>query len=273
MSYSSLNWTNWRTETVDNLIADMDELNLNSDTDETASGSSKNETETHECWTDEQRKLIMDTVLYKANKIKRLQDEIALIVRVRQNGPIDLMYKPNFTRLSKPKDNVEDIMFMKAGKTKKKKVEAVPIKKMTVEEFIGYLNGLTSSEISTENKSDNMPTDNIIDMGKYLRQSHEIIKNKDKESLNLRLVWGKNLSEAKKIYNAKKVKGEYWDIWITNTLKFSKPYVNRCILMHRFVEKYPKLRNLKITFTELFKLKKKINEIFEKNEETAKKWK
>jgi hypothetical protein len=267
MSYSLMNW---RTVS-DSFTVDEDELNLNSDTDETESGS---ETETHEYWTDEQSKLMMDTIDYKAKKIERLEDEIALIVRARKSGPIDLMYKPKFTRLSKPKGNVEDILFMEAIKNKTVKVnKSVPFNKMTDEQFIGYLNSLNSSEISAENKSDNMPTDNIADMGKYLRQNHEIIKNKDKESLNLRLVWGKNLSEAKKIYNAKKVKGEYWDTWITKTLKFSKTHVNRCILMHRFVEKYPKLRNLKITFTELFKLKKKIKEVFEKNEEIAKKWK
>jgi hypothetical protein len=267
---------NWRTVSNDetilsNLTVDVDELNLNSDTDETASGSVNNETETHECWTDEQNKLMMDTVLYKANKIKRLEDEIALIVRARQNGPIDLMYKPKFKRLSKPKDNVEDILFMKKKTIKSKK--SVPIRQMTDEDFIKYLNSSTSSEIRIENISDNMPTDNIVDMGEHLRQSDEIIKNKDKESLNMRLVWGKNLSKAKKIYNARKVKGEYWDSWITDTLNFSKAYVNRCILMHAFVKKYPKLRKLKLTFTELFKLKKKITEMFERNKKIASEWK
>jgi vacuolar-type H+-ATPase subunit I/STV1 len=262
----------WRMDSLSNLT---ECLNLD-DVDETASSSLQNETETHECWTDEQSKLMMDSIDYKGKNIQILQDEIALIVRARKYGPIDLMYKPKFTRLSKPKGDVEDIMFMEASKNKKKTntvKKSVRISKMADEELIEYLNGLISSEISIENKSDKMPTGNIAEMGKHLQQSHAMIKTIDNQSLNMKLAWGKNLSKAKKIYNVKKSKGEYWNTWITKTLNFSRAYVDKCMLMHRFVKIYPKLSKLKITFAELYSLKKKLTEIFEKNKKIADEWK
>ena len=275
MSCSLVNWRIESNETDDSLSSLTECLNLD-DADEIASGSLQNETDTHECWTEEQCKLMMDTVVYKASKIKVLQDEIALIVRARKYGPIDSMYKPTFTKLSKPKGDVESIMFTEASKNRKKTIKvkkSVRINEMTNEEFIEYLNGLTSSEISTENKTDEMPTGNIADMGNHLQQSHAMIKTIDNQSLNMRLAWGKNLSKAKKIYNVKKSKGEYWNTWITQTLHFSRAYVDKCMLMHRFVKKYPKLSKLRITFTELFNLKKKLTEIFEKNKKIANEWK
>jgi len=60
--------------------------------------------------------------------------------------------------------------------------------------------------------------------------------------------------------------------WLERCVKMSTSYANRCILMHKMVKTYPKLNQLKISITEMFRIQKKIKEVF-RNSEIAKEWK
>jgi len=54
----------------------------------------------------------------------------------------------------------------------------------------------------------------------------------------------------------------------------SNSYVRRHIQMHDFAKTYPKLLKLNMTFTELFKIKTRIEKkLFTENENVAKEWK
>jgi len=47
-----------------------------------------------------------------------------------------------------------------------------------------------------------------------------------------------------------------WSKWLEERVKMSASYADCCILKYKMVKKYPKLSQLKITFTELFSMKK-----------------
>jgi len=81
---------------------------------------------------------------------------------------------------------------------------------------------------------------------------------------------------VKKIHRQEKKINKYieksWSKWLVSCVDMSTSYANRCILMYKMVKKYPKLSQLKISFTEMFRMQKKIEEVF-RNNEIAKEWK
>jgi len=55
-------------------------------------------------------------------------------------------------------------------------------------------------------------------------------------------------------------------------ITISKSYVNRHIQMYELCTMYPGLKELKLSFTELFKCRNKLSSIFAKYPEQAKEW-
>jgi len=88
-------------------------------------------------------------------------------------------------------------------------------------------------------------------------------------------MFGKQLKPARVTFKNKKewrIK-EKWEKWIVNKTKICTSSVRRYIQMYEFVSMYPKLLNLKMSYTSLFNIKKEIEEMFTLDDAIASKWK
>lgn len=121
-----------------------------------------------------------------------------------------------------------------------------------------------------------MPVDSCGIMGKFLKTRHCEVQLASNEMLNYRLKFGEYLRTAKTAFNELKMrdpnKRRSWCQWIEETAGISYSYVRRMIIITEMAKKYPKLRDLSITFTELFQLSNKIKAVFNENEDIAKLW-
>ena len=151
------------------------------------------------------------------------------------------------------------------------------ISQMSDEEFNEYLKSLLRhNEDIVESTAQLMPTTDLQSMGLYLNNSYSLIKGRETELFKEYLDYGENLTLAKKRFDQLKKENksqEKWGDWIEKNVKISASYVRRLMQMSRLVNEYPKLKELNISFTELFKIKLKIEEVFTRNHEISTYWK
>jgi len=143
-------------------------------------------------------------------------------------------------------------------------------------EFNEYLKIFVFENIIQEVPDEVMHTYDIFQMAIHLCNCYKLIQQKDNDSLNTKLKLGKMLNQVKKIHRQEKTSKnkieKSWSKWLERCVKMSTSYANHCILMHKIVKIYPKLSQLKISLTEMFRMQKKIKEVF-RNSEIAKEWK
>ena len=163
------------------------------------------------------------------------------------------------------------------SKTQKSKAQKNnKIARMTDEEFISHLEILLKPNKDESTITSKMPTANLEIMGNYLKVKYDKIKGKETELLNNYLQYGDDLCEARSKFGILKAKSkckETWEQWIETNTTICYSMVKRYIQMSRFVKEYPKLKKLQVSFTALFEMKRKIEQVFKNKPDLSKSWK
>jgi len=96
------------------------------------------------------------------------------------------------------------------------------------------------------------------------------------KALNAHIYAGKSFLNYQKLFKVLKKPGSGtklpWGKWLNNVVKISKSYVYRHIQMYLLVKDYPGLRQLSMSFTELFKKKDRISSLFLLDQNLAQEW-
>jgi hypothetical protein len=120
------------------------------------------------------------------------------------------------------------------------------------------------------------PSDSLDSVAEKLKQKYQQLLKKENDVLNERIQLGMMLHGARIVFRrqrqAKSIRGT-WNKWITTNTHICKSYANKCIAVALFVEQYPALKTLKICFTDLFKILRKIKIVFADNPVIAAEWK
>lgn len=136
----------------------------------------------------------------------------------------------------------------------------------------GFLCDGTLCELSLHPE---MPTNNLDDMAKFLKTQKKEISERENSLLIKHLKFGEHLIEARLVFMAKKKNDKLpdtWEDWIQRNAEISLSYAKRHIQMTKLVKEYPKLNKLALSFKELFVLRNKIKQVFEKNESMRREW-
>lgn len=139
------------------------------------------------------------------------------------------------------------------------------VKEMSDSSFHDYLKGM---------RADNLPNSNANEMAEYSKQIYEKFPRKTYD-LQRHIQFGKDMKRERKLFKARRKQSkvtERWEKRITLKVGRSYSYVMRHIQMYELVKRYPKLQKLCVTFTELFKMRGKIEEVFNRNSAMADDW-
>lgn len=176
----------------------------------------------------------------------------------------------------RPKSDIKDLV-MEGRKRKASlelskrlpKVKTNSYKEMNDEEFNTYLLNLVCDTEQSVTAKDLISTD-LVSVGEYLRSLHEKVRQSNIASLHDHLQLGNGLIRSKEIFDHKKTiktsnkKGitETWITWVSKNTEISESQERRLRQVARLVRRFPKLESLSVTFSELYNMTKKIEEVF-----------
>jgi len=121
-----------------------------------------------------------------------------------------------------------------------------------------------------------MPTDNVDEMGVFLKQIYSKIEDDETILMNNYLQLGVYLRDAQKRFKLykKESKDEItWYEWLYENTKISGEKARQLTGLAKLVEEYPKLKDLQISFTCMRAMKTKIESVFKSNPKIALEWK
>ena len=146
---------------------------------------------------------------------------------------------------------------------------------MSDSDFNDYLKGRIVDEMPNIDRCAITSYSNANEMAEYLKRKHAKLGRNTNSLLREHIQFGKDVKRAKKLFktNRKQWKiTEKWEKWINVHAGISNSYVRRHIQMYVCVKKYSKLQNLSVTFTELCNMRKKIEEVFNRNSAMVDEW-
>ena len=120
-----------------------------------------------------------------------------------------------------------------------------------------------------------MPTTDLVSMGAYLENSYSQIMDKESTLLKDYVHFGNNLKIAQERFHQWKKENksdQTWEQWIKENTSFSASYARQIVEVAKLVSDYPKLKELKISYTELYKMKSKIREVLTRREDLREYW-
>jgi hypothetical protein len=232
-------------------------MTSSSDTDMGVSGPAAGVSTT---WTSEERKGIRRMIKY--HKLMRTYYEN----RLRDGRSLTQPPK-------KPKNDMLDEIIMR----KKPKMSANDnlkvIKGMSDEDFHAYLleHFVGNSDVNL-NLYVEMPTTNLDEMGIHLK---EVYMTLETNILQAHYILGRKLILAKAQFDIDKLKGntkDTWEYWVQSQTEMSPRYERRLRQMSAFIIDYPNLQYLGINYTDVFKLKDRIEALFRRNEDYRSQW-
>jgi len=151
------------------------------------------------------------------------------------------------------------------------------LQKRVLNDLHHYLCGkLVESDEVFDSSVDNNRYSTKDDMIVYLKEKYKTLGEKTNILLREHVKFGKELKRAGKEFMKHRKKwciNDKWEKWIVTIVGISNSYVRRHIQMYDFAKIYPKLLKLNITFTELFKMKTRIENLFSENKDAAEEWK
>jgi DNA replicative helicase MCM subunit Mcm2 (Cdc46/Mcm family) len=121
-----------------------------------------------------------------------------------------------------------------------------------------------------------MPTDNVDEMGVFLKQKYAKIEDDETILMSNYLQLGVYLRDAQKRFKRykKESKDEItWYEWLYEKVKISGEKARQLTGLAKLVEEYPKLKDLQISFTCMRAMKTKIESVFKSNPKIALEWK
>ena len=199
-------------------------------------------------WTDEQLKSLDENQEYHA----KMLETIAI---VRKQGPIKKVPK-------QPKRKLSDL-FKEIEGTKKPKTQ------MTSSELNEYLKKhlVDIQLVSKRSFFINMEqTTNKTNMIKHLRKGYQYIGRQNAETLMFFLQFGKLLITVFSFFQEEKKEGKLqgsWDDWLRDNVgisaSFSRELRDLAFIINPSI--YPKFLTLGLSFTEIYSLKKQIQEM------------
>lgn len=201
-------------------------------------------------WNEEQKQVISDHFQYTLHRLE-------LINKCWAQGPT---HRKDMEQL--PKSDLHSVIFHGKSKGKAKKTT---IASMTSTEFHNYLQELlipktlNGSSISDENFEDEET------MVKFLTHRFMLLGVKANSLLSDHVDFGRAIRNAKTLFNCKRKEWsitDKWEKWISLKTGMSNSYVRQHVQVYELISRYPRLRQLNITYTELFKMSKKIDVVF-----------
>ena len=147
---------------------------------------------------------------------------------------------------------------------------------MNNEDFNNFLKSkLYDKNINLNDNPPQMETKDINDVAIFLKEEVKYLNTVEVKSLNKHVEFGKDLTVAKQLFRTEKKKNKLnisWQKWIVDNVHISPAYARQHIEVFNLCGTYHKLRDLAMTYTELFRLKNKIRSVFSKNESIADFW-
>jgi len=113
-------------------------------------------------------------------------------------------------------------------------------------------------------------------VAKYINALHEKVLQSNLTSLRNHLELGNGLTRAKEIFDVGKNKKdknktvkqkttETWVAWVEKNTPVKESYDRQLRVVARLVSRFPNLGNLAVTYTELYNMRKKIEDVFTRN--------
>ena len=202
--------------------------------------------------------------------IEKLNYELSLIRKAKAEGKLSIQEKATYT-VARPLGNLDQVMFFDAErKTIDRHAFNMRLKSLKV--CPDAAASWTGEQIDST-----IAIGDLNEIARLLNDNYAFIKSTENDSLKVKLKFGYRLFNAKQHYaNQKmllKASGiKTWKDWVKHNLTVSKRYADICVSMYKLVDKFPKLADLSITFTELYKMSSQINEVFE-DTQIAAEWK
>ena len=202
--------------------------------------------------------------------IEKMNYELSLIRRAKAEGKLSVQEKATYT-VTRPLGNLDQVMFFDA----KPNIVDRHAFNMWLKSLI-FCQGTAASWTDAEIVSA-FANGDLNEIARLLNDNFTFIKSTENDSLKVKLKFGHRLFAAKQHYaNQKmllKASGiKTWKDWVKLNLTVSKRYADIYVSMYKLVDKFPKLADLSITFTELHKMASQINEVFE-DAQIAAEWK
>ena len=214
-------------------------------------------------WSKEKDKQLQEHIEYHAKYVEYLND-------IRVNGPSKRPYP------KQPASTLKSVLSKKTRTTDTSKERCLKISQMSDDEFDSYLKLLRNPTVVHQNEvSAVMPTTDLVSMGIYLRNSCALIKDKESALLKDYVQFGCNLKLAQKRFDqCKKENGsnQTWEQWIKENTSISASYARQIVEVSELIKDYPKLKELRVGFTEMYKMKSKIKEVLTRREDLREYW-
>lgn len=220
-------------------------------------------------WTDSEKHFMQE-------EIDRRLKEIEFINSCWQHGPVS---QNRFTALFK-RDFNKKLQSVLVNRKPKKQNKKKTVKKvsalMTDDEFNVYLTekrkGDDASDLAHFGE---LPTTSLEEMGCFLNSVHCTIAKAENQILTYKLKLGEYLETAFDRFKALKKENNFtekWSDWILKSTGISLAYSKQLRVVLALVKQYTKLRDLSISFTELYKLRSKIRIVFARNAGIRQNW-
>ena len=220
-------------------------------------------------WTDQQKKIMMDHVNYYLNLIDSSKQMIEEINKCWQDGPIEV------SEVNTPQKPKSKLSFMYLAKEVDSTKNNINKPKMSDSDFLRYLESkLIPEQEYVSCPQIEMPKSSLDAIQNHLKARYVSLKNTKNTELSDHIKLGAELSQAKKLfYSLNKNPKIIWHKWISDTVKISKRYADKHISIYKFIHKFPKLKNLSISFKELYGISNRIKILFATEKNIADKWK
>ena len=212
-------------------------------------------------WTEEEKNEINQQFNYH-------QDMIVWINQCWTNGPT---HKP---MPKKPNSSIMNKMYL--VKNKVLNSNKTSVENMTDLEFHEYLTKKLADNAFIPKSGKSLKSTNLKEVAESLNEVYAELLHAEVNSLQVHLKLGKFLTFAKAKFDVEKRKKnlkQTWKTWLEENTKIKEACDRRHREIANLVLKYPKLENIKITYTELIDLKKKIMDVFTINMEIGSYWK
>jgi hypothetical protein len=182
--------------------------------------------------------------------------------------------KDNFPKEPEGDIDIRKLVFKKKRKQKAKLVSKTKTKKISDDDFDQSLRKKiceTKEMIAVPVVTDEL---NLEEGSKRLQTKDYNLRIGETKNLQAHIEFGKDLNKVKELFDSQKsIHKLKWEKWISETVNLSIRYVSKHRTIATLVEKYPQLEKLSITFSELYSMKKKLNDMFARNVTIANWWK
>ena len=202
-------------------------------------------------WSNDELKMLEEIQVYHARMIVAIAD-------AKSKGPIELPIKP--------KRKLEDLFKKKQGKNKKIK------KEMTCSELHNYLQSqLVDVPLGVSRNFFIFSNQMLEEMKEKLVKGYHFVERQYAQSVPFYLQYGKLLNETFHIFQAEKKNGKVkdkWGDWLKKNIGISASFARQIRDLALIIDshKFPQFLRLGLSFSEVYRLKKQIQEMLNKPE-------